>query len=45
MPTRKEACHDLKIWRGVLGRILNDLEAKGNLKRVPFGVIQFKVMK
>lgn len=45
MPTRKEAAHDLKSWPGVLDRIFIRLVANGRLKRIPFGVLPFKVLK
>jgi DNA-binding HxlR family transcriptional regulator len=44
MPTRKEVCFDLKIWPGVLDRVLKRLENEGRVKRIPIS-LNIKVLK
>jgi predicted transcriptional regulator of viral defense system len=43
MPTRKEIVWYLEIGRGPLQRLLNSLEEKGCLKRLPKGILEFSI--
>jgi len=45
MPTRKEIIYECKILRGPLQRVLNRLEQKGKLRRIPKEIIEFRIMK
>lgn len=44
MPTRQEACYDIKIFPGVFDRIITRLIIEGKLKRVTVG-IPFRILK
>ena len=45
MPTRKEIMFDCKIARGPVQRLINRLEEKGRLKRLPKGILEFRIVK
>ena len=45
MPTRKEIMFDCKMGRGPLQRLIGRLEEKGKLKRLPKGILEFRVIK
>jgi len=45
MPTRKEIIWHCKIGRGPLQRLINRLEEKGRLKRLPKGILEFRIVK
>ena len=45
LPTRKEIVYDCKIGRGPLQRLINRLEEKGKLKRMPKGILEFRIAK
>lgn len=44
MPTRQEACYDLKIFPGAFDRIITRLISEGKLKRIVNG-IPFRILK
>lgn len=44
MPTRKELMFQCKIGRGSLQRIIRTLEEKKKLKRLPRGILEFKIV-
>lgn len=43
LPTTKELCHDLRIHRSVLERILSDLVKRGELVKHPRGTLSYEV--
>ena len=45
MSTRKEIMFDCKITRGAMQRLIDNLANKGRLKRLPKGILEFRIMK
>lgn len=45
MPTKKEIAYHCDIGLGTLDRVLAGLTAKGKLKRLPRGTIEYEVVE
>lgn len=43
MPTTKELCHELRIHRSVLDRVLKDLVKRGDLIKHPRRTLSYEV--